>query len=543
MSLSSSPIADFQNGAAVRESAFGADGRGWTLLFLAALLFLGACLGRTLRDPWVEEDTWYGAVYSQAAHNNLRAGLGVTAGVPVTLYFGPLPFSADAYYVHHPTLLPLLVTASFAVFGEAEAAARLTPIACSLLTVFLLWTLLRDALGRRTAALACLIFATLPMQVHYGDMVDFEPPLLMLMLATLTCLMRWRKAAAPAIWAWAAGACAFLCLWMDWPAYLFVSMLAVWLWRRGERRFALVLVGLALVSAAVFLLQVQYVNPSGLSDLATAVKMRLGNGTTPGSSAPAHEDQVHFTVAQWCATVAHGFHEDYLPIPLLLAFAGFGTVILRAKHSSGLRRVAKIALLIGGVGGSYMVILRNWSFIHDWASFYLTVPVAILGGVALDRALAWQPGFAPRFARTAVAVGVVVFAIGSGVLGVRQSDAMRSQFLILDGRTPEPRRLAADLGRALAATFSPQTTILCNFDPYGSALTYYAQRMISTGVATVDDWQAQVAGEAGPVGGVVWTGAPEAGKLIASLPQGELQPLIVDGVRFMVWKPKLRPEP
>src|ERR1700722_7706836 len=99
--------------------SFGPRARIWSLGLGIALGFLAAMLSRTIRDPWVEEDTWYGAVYSQAAHNNLRAGVLASGGVPATLYFGPLPIPKDAFYVHHPTLLPLLVTGAFAVFGEA----------------------------------------------------------------------------------------------------------------------------------------------------------------------------------------------------------------------------------------------------------------------------------------------------------------------------------------------------------------------------------------------------------------------------------------
>ena len=93
------------------------------LLWIVAAGF-ALYFARGLQRPWVEEDNWYGAVYSQAAHNNLRAGL-KAGGVPATLYFGPLPIPSQAYYVHHPTLLPVMVTASFAVFGEAEWTARL----------------------------------------------------------------------------------------------------------------------------------------------------------------------------------------------------------------------------------------------------------------------------------------------------------------------------------------------------------------------------------------------------------------------------------
>ena len=197
----------------------------WILGLVLAFGFLACCLLRTINLPWVEEDNWYGAFYSQAAHNNLRAGILASGGVPASLYFGPLPIPKDAFYVHHPTLLPLLVTGAFATLGEAEWVARLVPITASLVSVLLIWTLMRSLLGRRAAALSAAFFVTLPMELHYGDMVDFEPCLLMWMLAALVCLRRWDLSRN---WKWAVAAVLScqMALWMDWPGYLFVLSVA-----------------------------------------------------------------------------------------------------------------------------------------------------------------------------------------------------------------------------------------------------------------------------------------------------------------------------
>jgi 4-amino-4-deoxy-L-arabinose transferase-like glycosyltransferase len=202
------------------------NGKAWVAVFLASLVFLATYLFHTLNVPWVEEDNYYGALYSQAAHNHLRAGLSVTAGVPATLYFGPLPIPANAYYVHHPTLMPLMVTASVAVFGETEWAAKLVPISCSLLSAMLLWLLVCDAIGKRAAALVVALFVTLPMELHYGDMVDYEPCLVMWMLATLVCLRYWEVRRAKR-WAYLAAFCCFCAVWTDWPGYLFAVSLTI----------------------------------------------------------------------------------------------------------------------------------------------------------------------------------------------------------------------------------------------------------------------------------------------------------------------------
>ena len=280
----------------------------------AATAFLAASLFHTINLPWVEEDNCFGAFYSQAAYNNLRAGLGTTGGVPATLYFGPLPIPPDAYYVHHPILVPLMVTGIIAIFGEKEWATKLVPIFCSVASTALLWFLVRDTIGRRAAALVVAFFATLPMELHYGDMVDFEPCLVFWMLAALVCLRVWEMRQQRR-WAILGALCCFCAVWTDWPGYLFVLSLSLsfLLRKKGRRRgFALVLLGLAAVSAILFLLDIEYANPEAWRDLWTAITMRLGSGVAPGSSAAGQISELHFTFAEWVHRIFQGLGQDYL---------------------------------------------------------------------------------------------------------------------------------------------------------------------------------------------------------------------------------------
>lgn len=518
--------------------AFGPDGKIWLAGLILSLAFLAVCFYRGLHVPWVENDNYYGAIYAQAAHNNLRAGVLATGGIPATLYFGPLPIPIDAYYVHHPTLLPLAVTASFAVFGEAEWSARLVPIVCSLLSVIFLWIFLSEAVNRRAAALAVAMLVTLPMELHYGDMVDFEPCLVMLMLAALVCLQRW-LAQNHAPWAWLSVACCFLAVWMDWPGYLFVISLIVWfLWKekKSERLFALVLMGICGVSGVFFLFQIRHVNPDAWSDLWTALKMRLGNGTATGSSAIEMKSDVHFTFAEWCVAVGRAFYNDYTPPPLILAAAG-GICVLRGwKKSESLRRAGWGALHMTVAGVLYVVILRNESFIHDFTTFYLVAVVAMLAALSLECMLRWiENNHTDRWLRPAIALAILTPCVFA-VRGYRQAEQLRSPFYMLDGITVEPPDLIPKLGAHLAKTFSEETTILCNFDPYGSVLPYYAQRMILNNLADADDWKTVQSRETGPFGGIVWLDAPGASDIVASLPKNEITPFEMGGFHFAIWR-------
>jgi len=507
-------------------------GRWWGLGLAVVLLLLAAHFARGLDRPWVEEDNWYGAVYAQAAHNNLRAGMRA-GGVPATLYFGPLPIPSEAYYVHHPTLLPVLVTASFALFGESERTTRFVPIAASLASVLVLWFLLRHAAGARAATLGAAIFAAVPMELHYGDMVDFEPVLTLWMLALLACLAQWKDTGRRR---WAAGATLFaaLALWTDWPGYLLVLSAAAWLlfFAPGAMR-SLGWLYIALVGCAgmLFLWQIRSVNSAAWTDLWTALQMRLGNAI-PTSTAPIADNAPRFTWGDWLRTVTGDLQRNYLTLTWLFVGLGIARLLPKRHRIDGSRWLGLAATLLTIAGALYVVLLRNESFIHDFAPFYLIGTVAILAGLGLDGICRASKKLSP-LASFAIQGAVVVVVLALGTLGLRSSEEMRSPYLILDGVAEEPAQLIPQLGEVLKAAFPPNATVFANFDPYGSALTYYSQRPILTNLLTAEDWRANLAQEH-PAGGVVWLGARNAQEILASLP-GETRRVEVAGFAFALW--------
>jgi 4-amino-4-deoxy-L-arabinose transferase-like glycosyltransferase len=487
---------------------------------------------RGLNRPWVEEDNWYGAVYAQAAHNNLRAGLHA-AGVPATLYFGPLPVPPEAYYVHHPTLLPVLVTASFAVFGEAEWSTRLVPVLASLASVLVLWLLLRRAVGLRAATLGAAVFAAVPMELHYGDMVDFEPVLTLWMLALLACIWRWEHGSRRR-WAVASAIFAALALWTDWPGYLLVLSIATWFVFRAprERRwFGWMLGALVGLAGLLFLWQIRVANAAAWSDLWTALRMRLGNAI-PTSIAPIAANAPRFTWGDWLRTVLADLRGNYLTFTWLFAAIGVVRIVRRQRAADGLRWIGWAAAHLFIAGTIYVVLLRNESFIHDFAPFYLIGGVALLAGIGLDAICEAAESFS-RSGRIVAQVAVAVSIVALAVLGFRRSEEMRSPYLILDGLQAEPPQLIPALGRALDRAFPPGGTILANFDPYGSALTYYAQRPIMTNLLTAADWRAVLDREH-PAGGIIWLEASGSAEILALLP-GTATRIDIADFRFALW--------
>ncbi|HWM25410.1 MAG TPA: hypothetical protein VNP98_11335 [Chthoniobacterales bacterium] len=76
------------------EQKISHDSKVWMALFVAILISLALALSAEINRPWIKGVDFNGAVWSQAAHNILRAGLIETSGASSGFYFGPLPIPA-----------------------------------------------------------------------------------------------------------------------------------------------------------------------------------------------------------------------------------------------------------------------------------------------------------------------------------------------------------------------------------------------------------------------------------------------------------------
>ena len=195
------------------------NSRIWWIGLFVALGVLGWSFASDFAAPWTDQIDGNGACWSQSAHNTLRVGLMATAGVPSAFYFDTPPIPPEGFYTHHPPLLSLMLTAMFAVLGEAEWVARLLPVSFSFIGVVLLWLLVKDCANARTAAFAVNAFAAMPMELRYGRMVNFEPIDLVWMLGALLCLRYWENSGRSR-WCWLAVAALVLSLWTAWLGYL-----------------------------------------------------------------------------------------------------------------------------------------------------------------------------------------------------------------------------------------------------------------------------------------------------------------------------------
>ena len=503
----------------------------WVALFAAVLIWLALVLSWEIRRPWIDGVDYNGAVWSQAAHNILRAGLTETAGGSSGFYFGPLPIPSWGYYLHHPPLLHLTITFLFAILGEHEWVARLVPIGCSLASVVILWLLVRSCAGARTATLSAAVFASLPMQLTYGSMVNFEPCVLMLMLAALLCL-RWHHLSGETKWKYGALGLILVGLWVDWAMYLFVvALCACWLLRSkgGDRRFAAIIFLSTLVSGALYLLRIRLLRPDAWQSLSDAFMVRLGTGKGG-----------YFTEAQWLTRMGETLATYFLPVGLILGAIG-AAVLWRARSREGFQWLWRASLVIVVMDLLFVGLFQNVSYIHQYSAFYFLAPLSIAAGIALDRLItAFQPAATPRLFRRLAELSVCLMLVALATAGLDRTQALTGQFRILDYHTDEPPGLIPELGNAIRANFSADTRILCNFLPdYGPHLAYYAKRDILNNLSEYRFWDPYLNDASKPIGGVVWLSSnPSSQNILAKLPaSGTKQFLTVGDHTFCLWKP------
>lgn len=500
---------------------FAPNSRLWWLGIFVAIGLLGWSFSSDFAAPWTDQIDGNGACWSQSAHNTLHAGLVATAGVPSAFYFGTLPIPPDGFYTHHPPLLSLLLTGLFAIFGEAEWVARLLPVTFSILSVVLLWLLVKDCVNARAAAFAAIAFASMPMTLRYGRMVNFEPVNLVWMLGLLLAWRRWevdRRRWWPILLA------ALLCQWTAWLGYMFV--LAVCLSTQGlarrNRRVTIALLATLPLSLLLFAIQIKLARPDSWHDLSIALHYRMGS-----------------VVAwpEWFARIGSLLVAHIQPAFWMLGLLGTVSVI-QHRDDRSLRQLGWSAGCFFTLSVVYIFLFRNASAIHDYASFYFTVPVAMMAGVALDAASRWydRRGGALHCVGAAVALGILGYL---AIVGQRETIELRRPFRILSDENSEPPQLIPELGHAMRERFGNDVAIICNFLPtYGPQLHYYAQHDLLPCVFTADEWKEVIADpQNAPVGGVVWLGDPRGEEILTKLPPGSQERVTIHGIPFCFWHP------
>ncbi|MCX6818906.1 MAG: glycosyltransferase family 39 protein [Candidatus Aenigmarchaeota archaeon] len=164
------------------------------LAIFVAVFIIYSSFGIT--NPWGNEDVGFSA--KEKAHyaiNYLKFGY-IETGLGQKLFEG---YSIDtynqrySYYVHHPMLISLMVSASFLVFGINEWALRLVPISINIGILIFLFLFVKTYWNKKIAVLASFFAVFFPTFFFNRHLPAFEVLSLFFICVILYIYAKWLK--------------------------------------------------------------------------------------------------------------------------------------------------------------------------------------------------------------------------------------------------------------------------------------------------------------------------------------------------------------
>lgn len=148
-----------------------------TLLFILSIFLIG----QNLNKPFWGEHDWNGVRYGNIARNYLKYGL-IETKLGQVENSGLVRTEKFEYYTHYPPLLPILIAASYKLFGISEWTTRLVPLLATsgiIVLIFLIGTSIWDF---KIGLLASILALATPMVLYFGKNPVHEPLVLFFIL-------------------------------------------------------------------------------------------------------------------------------------------------------------------------------------------------------------------------------------------------------------------------------------------------------------------------------------------------------------------------
>ncbi len=345
----------------------------WCVLPLVVLALALLAIGVTRDYRLKHEDN--NAMHAAFARDHLGAGFRVTKAQDA--FVNP-DNGRVTFYAHHPPGCGLLLAGAFAVTGsDRPVVVRGVAIAATLLTLVVLWRLVRREEGPRAALLAAAAFAILPQAAFYGRMVNHEVlalPAIVLLVDRYFATARgggWRAAAGLA----AAAAVGALLAWVTFFAIAACAVHATLSIRRPQLypaagRTLVFLTGLGAALFAVDVAHIAWVGGGDLSDLAGIFSRRLGAGQDYGA-------------LQWTRKM-FGFSRRLASLSGTLALVWMAVRIARGIAGGiRVRPVEEVGAVFLAAGLGYLVVFNWGAWQHHYWQFPLLPAVVIALALAV----------------------------------------------------------------------------------------------------------------------------------------------------------------
>lgn len=384
--------------------------RGWiAVVVVFAAIGVGFLIyaAPQLGAPFGEShDGLNGAVWANGSRQLRDVG-------PIDSAFGGRRPDGTSYAHHPPAIYPATALAEI-IGGERPWSTRAPAWLATLLSIPLLWVILRRL---RIAPLPALVgtaaAATTPMLFVYGGMLD--TPIVAFPLGLAVFLVWIRAWDGDSIDPKLVGLLALIACLTAWEAVFAVGLAALslgWRARRNRRQWAVPLAFSVGGGMGVLVTAVWSIWATGSTT--TLVDQFVGRSGSEGG-------------ATWVGTVSH--QGTWLLQLLGIAFLGLVLCALSPIWERGVRRAAAVGSLVVVFG--YAVLLHNGAYVHQYWNYWVILPVAIGAGVGADAVMK-----AVRARGNSAAAWVTVLALGLIVVASARLSPSPDRTMMSDGDVP-----------------------------------------------------------------------------------------------------------
>jgi hypothetical protein len=341
----------------------------WLYRAAAAVVFAfaAACSLHMVGNFWQWGHNGYnGAAFSQAARNSLRFGIVGQA----QYHTGLEPPPESAIYTHHPMMLHLHLVALLGMLGDDEWVGRLVPTAYTLLNLLMVFVIARRLGGPALGLLSAALFAVLPINLIFANMINHEQGGIFWCLVTVWAWTMWVRGGR---WRYLLAACTAVTIatQFDWPGYyvaFFVAVHAVvlgWTRHRGMLRWRPEHTWIAVFSAVVL------VNFAGFF-----LWIRLSQGSLDGMR-DSFAARTSSPPGYWRWLLVQ-IKDMYGAVPLAL-LAGWVATSAAGLRRGALQLVDVVALMFLLAQAIHSTVFQQAGMFHSYWTYWLAPAVAIGG--------------------------------------------------------------------------------------------------------------------------------------------------------------------
>lgn len=343
------------------------------------IIITGSIIFKNVGQKFNWSHDYPSAHHSTNAISHIKYGLSITKGALVRNNNPTLPENL-LISNHHPPSLPLIIAASYKIFGISESVSRGTMAFISLVNVILIYIAASLFIDRKTGIISSLIYSFLPLQLWYATKINHEPLVVMFVLATFIAYYYWNN--KPSVLrlfflvvmyslgtttGWAAYYTGGII-----PAFHLSSKLLVNKALSKNDLYILVLPFCGIAMFGLFLLHLYLVDSSLLANLFHLAQERIG-------TIDSYNNPTFSNISLLVKTTERSVLFFTLPV-ISIAFFGvlYCITLISNKDLTGVQYKKSLFIIsLWLFGMSHLIVFRNVSWVHSFLVYYLMPAIAV----------------------------------------------------------------------------------------------------------------------------------------------------------------------